>query len=105
VTRIVLVVVLVAACGNARVITMTPAGGVIQLEGDQGKAREQAHYQMFAHCGAGNFLITYEGSEASDPDPTQAAPDPEARTPTTAYRIHFSCTNRRAPPPDPSSAP
>ena len=35
-----------AACGSARVIQRTQAGGVIELQGDRGKAMEQANQEM-----------------------------------------------------------
>ena len=40
--------VVLAACGSARVIQRTQAGGVIELSGDRGKAMEQANQEMAA---------------------------------------------------------
>src|SRR5262245_1086993 len=57
-----------AACGTARVIHRDQVGGVIELQGDRGKAMEQANQEMAAHCGPGNFTITQEGEEAVGTD-------------------------------------
>ena len=66
-------VVALAACGSARVISRTQAGGVIELQGDRGKAMEQANSEMNAHCGPGNFTITQEGEEAIGTDTVGAS--------------------------------
>jgi hypothetical protein len=67
---------LVAACGSARVMKRTQYGGVIALQGDRGKAMEQAHKEMAGHCGAGNYTITQEGEEVVGTD-TYARSDTE----------------------------
>ncbi len=59
---------LVAACGSARVIQRTQYGGTIALQGDRGKAMEQAHKEMGGHCGTGNYAITQEGEEVIGQD-------------------------------------
>lgn len=59
---------LLAACGSARVISRTQAGGIIELSGDQSKAMEQAHQHMGSHCGAGNYTIVKEGEEVIGQD-------------------------------------
>ena len=59
---------LVAACGSARVIQRTQYGGTIALQGDRGKAMEQAHKEMGAHCGPGNYSIIQEGEEVVGTD-------------------------------------
>jgi hypothetical protein len=59
---------LVAACGSARIVKRTQYGGVIALQGDRGKAMEQAHKEMGAHCGAGNYSIVQEGEEVIGSD-------------------------------------
>jgi hypothetical protein len=101
-----------AACGSARVIQRTQAGGVIELQGDRGKAMEQANSEMAAHCGPNNYTITQEGEEAIGTD-TYTREDTSAaqqtsrsgRTTTadstttgqqstrtaTAWRVHYSC--------------
>src|SRR5262245_61756704 len=61
-------VVALAACGSAKVIQRTQTGGVIELQGDRGKAMEQANSEMAAHCGPNNFTITQEGEEAIGTD-------------------------------------
>jgi hypothetical protein len=67
---------LVAACGSARVVQRTQYGGVVALQGDRGKAMEDAHKQMGGHCGAGNYTITQEGEEVIGSD-TYARSDTE----------------------------
>jgi len=115
-----LVVALVAACGSARVISRTQGGGVIELQGDRGKAMEQANSEMNAHCGPGNFTITQEGEEAIGTD-TVAREDTAEDTKTsrsgrrsstdstttnttstrtaTAWRVHYACNGAGGPPP------
>ena len=61
-------VLALAACGSAKVIQRTQTGGVIQLDGDRGKAMEQANGEMSRHCGPGNYTITQEGEEAVGTD-------------------------------------
>lgn len=78
---------LLAACGSAKVIQRTQTGGVIQLDGDRGKAMEQANQEMSAHCGPGNFTIVQEGEEAIGTD-TVARED-------TAYGEKSSRSGRR----------
>lgn len=60
--------VLLAGCGSARVVQRTQYGGVIALQGDRGKAMEQAHKEMSGHCGAGNYSIVQEGEEVIGTD-------------------------------------
>jgi len=113
-------VVALAACGSARVISRTQAGGVIELQGDRGKAMEQANSEMNAHCGPGNFTITQEGEEAIGTD-TVARQDTAEDTKTsrsgrrsstdsttvgttstrtaTAWRVHYQCNGAGGPPP------
>jgi len=100
------------ACGAARVIQRTQAGGVIELQGDRGKAMEQANQEMAAHCGPNNFTIVQEGEEAIGTD-TFAREDTSTDTATskngrraasdttttaqqstrtaTAWRVHYQC--------------
>ena len=128
-------VLMLAACGSARVISRTQSGGVIELQGDRGKAMEQANQEMNAHCGPGNFTITQEGEEAIGTDTvatTDTAEDQKTsrsgrRTSTdsstvqtqstrtaTAWRVHYQCNGAggpppaaapQAPPPPPGTAP
>jgi len=102
------------------VISRTQAGGVIELQGDRGKAMEQANQEMNSHCGPGNFNITQEGEEAIGTD-TVARTDTAEDTNTsrtgrrsstdsttvgqtstrtaTAWRVHYACNGAGGPPP------
>jgi hypothetical protein len=113
-------IVVLAACGSARVIQRTQAGGVIELSGDRGKAMEQANQEMASHCGPNNFTIVQEGEEAVGTD-TYTREDTNntdhtsrsGRTTTndsttqgqtstrtaTAWRVHYQCNGAGGPPP------
>ncbi len=116
-----------AACGSARVINRNQAGGVIELQGDRGKAMEQANSEMASHCGPNNYTIVQEGEEAVGTD-TYTREDQSAaqqtsrsgRTTTadstttgqqstrtaTAWRVHYQCNGAAgAPAAMPASAP
>jgi hypothetical protein len=101
-----------AACGSARVINRTQAGGVIELQGDRGKAMEQANSEMAAHCGPNNYTIVQEGEEAIGTDTysreDQSAAATQSRSgrtqyadstttgqtstrTATAWRVHYQC--------------
>jgi hypothetical protein len=109
-----------AACGSAKVIQRTQAGGVIELQGDRGKAMEQANSEMSAHCGPNNFTITQEGEEAIGTDTfsredtaTDQATSKSGRRSSsdsstvgqtstrtaTAWRVHYQCNGAGGPPP------
>lgn len=114
---------LLAACGSAKVIQRTQTGGIIQLDGDRGKAMEQANQEMSAHCGPGNFTIVQEGEEAIGTDTvaredtaygeqtsrsgrrTEGGSTTTAATSTrtaTAWRVHYQCGGAAGgPPPGP----
>ena len=114
------------ACGTARVIQRTQVGGVIELQGDRGKAMEQANQEMAAHCGPGNFTITQEGEEAIGTD-TFTREDQASDTKTsksgrrqstdtattqtqstrtaTAWRVHYACGAGQAMGPGPDGPP
>ncbi len=119
-----------AACGSARVIQRTQSGGVIELQGDRGKAMEQANQEMASHCGPNNFTITQEGEEAIGTDTInqqntqedtavskngrRSATDTSTTNTTstrtaTAWRVHYQCNGAGAPaggpPPPPGPAP
>ena len=118
-------VLALAACGSARVIQRSQTGGVIELQGDRGKAMEQANSEMASHCGPGNYQITQEGEEAIGTD-TYSREDTSAASQTsrsgrttqagstttgaqstrtaTAWRVHYQCANAGAPPPPPAAA-
>jgi hypothetical protein len=101
-----------AACGTARVIRRDQVGGVIELQGDRGKAMEQANQEMAAHCGPNNFTITQEGEEAvgtdtftredqaSDSKTSKSGRRESTDSTTTqtqstrtavAWRVHYAC--------------
>ena len=101
-----------AACGSARLIQQTPQGGILELQGDRGKAMEDAQNQMSAQCGPNNYTIVQQGEEAIGTD-TYSRQDSSAvdqtsrsgRTTTsdstssgvqstrtaTAWRVHYQC--------------
>jgi len=109
-----------AACGSARVIQRTQAGGIIELQGDRGKAMEQANQEMASHCGPNNYTIVQEGEEAIGTD-TYSREDTNAASQTsrngryteagstttgqqstrtaTAWRVHYQCNGQGGPPP------
>ena len=111
---------MLAACGSARVLQRTQTGGVIELQGDRGKAMEQANQEMAAHCGPGNFTITQEGEEAIGTDTiaqenqstdsktsrngrrsatdTTTTQTQSTRT-ATAWRVHYNCGGAAGGPP------
>lgn len=86
-------VLALAACGTARIIQRTAAGGVIELQGDHNKAMEQANEEMAAACA--NFLIVSAGDEPIAP------PSPTGAPTATVYRVHYQCGD--AAPTDPPS--
>lgn len=111
-------IVVLAACGSARVIQRTQTGGVIELQGDRGKAMEQANQEMASHCGPNNYTIVQEGEEAIGTD-TYSRQDTnsggtsngrsyqEGSTSTgqqstrtaTAWRVHYQCNGAGGPAP------
>ena len=118
-----------AACGSARVINRTQAGGVIELQGDRGKAMEQANGEMSAHCGPNNYTIVQEGEEAIGTDTYSREDQSAAATQSrngrtqyadstttgqqstrtaTAWRVHYQCNGASggpAPMAQPAAAP
>lgn len=105
-------IVALSACGSARVIQRTQAGGVIELQGDRGKAMEQANQEMASHCGPNNYTIVQEGEEAVGTDTfsredtsggsttsrdgrnTQGGSTTTGQQSTrtaTAWRVHYQC--------------
>lgn len=115
-----------AACGSARVIQRTQSGGIIELQGDRGKAMENANQEMAQHCGPNNWTIVQEGEEAIGTD-TYSREDTNAGQTTsrdgrttqggatttgqqstrtaTAWRIHYQCNGAAGPQPMPAAAP
>lgn len=109
-----------AACGSARVIQRTQAGGVIELQGDRGKAMEQANQEMSAHCGPNNYTIVQEGEEAIGTDTysredtsaaatqsrsgrtqyaDQTTTGQQSTRTATAWRVHYQCNAAAGGPP------
>lgn len=120
-----------AACGTARVIHQDQVGGVIELQGDHGKAMDQASQEMAVHCGANNFTVMSQGEEAIGTDTvtredqatdsktsrsgrrsasdTTTTAQQSTRT-ATAWRVHYQCGGAGAPvgaggPPPPAEPP
>ena len=124
-------VLALAACGSARVIQRTQYGGVIELQGDRGKAMEQANQDMTQHCGPNNYTIVQEGEEAVGTDTvsredtsgvqqtsrsgrtTTSGESTTQQTSTrtaTAWRVHYQCNGAggpgpAGPAPQPAGAP
>ena len=115
---------LLSACGTARVISQNTEGGVIELQGDRGKAMEQASSEMAAHCGPGNYRIVQQGEEVVGQDTftredtdaaaktsrsgrtTKAASTTTGQTSTrdaTAWRVHYACGGAAGGPPPPGA--
>ena len=111
---------LLAACGSARVVNRNQTGGVIALNGDRGKAMEQAHREMAAHCGPGNYTIvqegevvvgqdtvartdqdTYEHRDGTSSTATGAASTRDA----TEWRVSYQCGGGGGAPPAPAGGP
>ncbi len=115
-----------AACGSAREIQRTQTGGTVELQGDRGKAMENAHQIMAGHCGPGNYQIIQEGEEAIGTDTVSREDSSDVnhtsrngRTNTndsstvgqtqtrtaTAWRVHYQCGAAAAGPPPMNPAP
>ena len=54
--------------GTAELVTQNQVGGVYRLTGIRDKAMADAHKQMAAHCGPGNYTVTQQGEEAIGTD-------------------------------------
>ena len=112
--------IVLGACGSARVIQRNQNGGIIELSGDRGKAMEQANSEMAAHCGPNNYQIVQEGEEAIGTDTftredtaqdsatsrngrrssTDSTTTGQQSTRTaTAWRVHYQCNGAGGPPP------
>jgi hypothetical protein len=120
-------VLALAACGSARVVQRNADGGVIELQGDRGKAMEDANAQMASHCGPGNFRIESEGevkvgevtssqtNTAEDTKTSRSGRRSSTDTSTAsttvtqdknAWRIVYKCGGAAAaPPPGPAAPP
>lgn len=113
-------IIILGACGSARVIQRNQSGGVIELAGDRGKAMEQAHQEMAGHCGPNNYQIVQEGEEvigtdtvvredsASDTRSSRSGRRSSTDSSTvatqstrqaTAWRLHYQCGGGHGGPP------
>ena len=100
------------ACGAARLVQRSQTGGTLELQGDRGKAMEDANQQMAMHCGPNNFTILQEGEEpvgtvtqtredtASDTATSRSGRRSATDTSTTTtqttrtatvWRVHYQC--------------
>lgn len=103
-------VLLLGACGTARVVRRTQTGGVLALEGERNKAMEQAHQMMMQHC-QGPYTIVEEGehvvgTETSHSDESYVTEEGtvvneggEVTREATEWRIRYVCGASAAPPP------
>ena len=108
---------LIAACGSAQVVSQTQTGGVIRLQGDRGKAMEEARGIMGQHCGGQYEIVkqgeTVIGSDTVRSDETYATEEGsvvnEGGTSTrqaTEWRVTYQCAGAApAPAPAPPPAP
>lgn len=53
---------MLTACGTARIVHRTQTGGILALEGIPARAREAAHRKMIEHCN-GSYTIVEEKEE------------------------------------------
>jgi hypothetical protein len=107
-----------ASCGTARLVQQTQYGGIIALQGDRGKAMEDASRMMSQHCGANNFSVVQQGEEvigtdtsygertdsASNNSGTASASETNGGTSTrnaTEWRVHYQCNGAPGPGPSP----
>lgn len=63
------------ACGSIRVVSITPTGGEVALQGDQDKARDKAEEYMASRCGPAGYDVLSEqeavvGQVATSSGPT-----------------------------------
>ncbi|MCW5806207.1 MAG: hypothetical protein KIT31_27830 [Deltaproteobacteria bacterium] len=68
------------AAGDARILSQSPLGGVLVLDGDRHRARARAEVVMEGHC-AGLYTIVQEGEETVTID----------ERPVTQWRVHYVC--------------
>jgi len=64
-TVIALVALGAAACGAARIVEISPVGGVVALQGDRDFAMGEARTEMDAQCGVGNYSIVRQWEQPS----------------------------------------
>lgn len=112
-----------AACGSARLVSQDPSGTTFALEGDRNKAMDDANAQMTAQCGPGAYRMIQQGEVPIGEDTfaqsdtqygekssrngrrTQGGSNTQAQSSTRTaveWRITYACNNAPAPagPPD-----
>ena len=85
---------LVAACGSAHVIHRDSQGGILQLDGNHGKAFEEATRMMAEHCGDHNFSIIKDGEETlggGSNAGSGSGSDTPHTPPVVVYRVTYEC--------------
>lgn len=122
-------ILVLAACGNAKLIRQDQSGGVLELQGERGKAMEAANNMMAGHCGGpGSWDIVQQGEEvigtdtfvredtSEDSKTSRSGRRSSTDTTTTgqtstreatAFRIHYRCRSAGPVPPagDPAGPP
>jgi hypothetical protein len=115
-----------AACGSARLVSQDPSGTTFALEGDRNKAMDDANAQMTAQCGPGAYHMVSQGEFVIGEDSfaqsdtqygektsrngrrTQGGSNTQAQSSTrqaTEWRITFACNNAPAPAGPPAGGP
>lgn len=79
-------IVALAGCGTAQLVHRTQYSGVLELQGDRGKAMDVASSEMAAHCGANNYTIVQEGYEPPGPPGGPRGPGGGM-----VWRVHYQC--------------
>lgn len=102
-----LVASLAAGCGMARIVRRDSTGGVIALQGERGKAMEDAQRAMSEHC-RGPYTIVSEGEEVVGTDTVHREESKvtedgrvvqragESTRDATEWRITYQCGNAAA---------
>lgn len=91
------------AVGQAKVWSQDQQGGILALEGDEGKAMEDAERQMSLHCGQGNYRIVkryhvkvgseqYSNSATDYDERTDRARDEDTAAVAVSDTVHSSDT-------------
>ena len=98
-----LIATLAAGCGGARVVSHTPGGGVIALEGDRNAAMEQAGQMMADQCG-GAYQIVEEGEDLAVANESAAEESGDQATDDNEWRLRYTCEAEPAAAPAPAGA-
>ncbi len=107
-----------AACGSARLVSQDPSGTTFALEGDRNKAMDDANAQMTAQCGPGAYHMVQQGEVVIGEDTftqsdtqygektsrngrrTRGGANTQQQSSTRAakeWQITFACNNAPAP--------